>query len=139
MEDIVGAPVTAFSYPQGAFSAVARAALPDTGYRLGRSTTAFRTACEFDPLLRPISLEFCPYSIIFVHDPTRGTSWYDPSQWAAATWKPAVAGRRSKRLTNWGRNQATSANVAARRVNRRGLPGCLCRSPLSPLLATATK
>jgi peptidoglycan/xylan/chitin deacetylase (PgdA/CDA1 family) len=66
LEDIVGAPVTAFSYPQGAFSAVARAALADTGYRLGRSTMAFRTAYEFDPLLMPISLEFCPYSHIAI-------------------------------------------------------------------------
>ena len=62
LEDIVGAPVTSFSYPQGAFTAVARAALADTGYRLGRSTIAFRTAYDFDPLLMPISLEFCPYS-----------------------------------------------------------------------------
>ncbi|MBV9376914.1 MAG: polysaccharide deacetylase family protein [Alphaproteobacteria bacterium] len=62
LEDIVGAPVTAFSYPQGAFTAVARAALAETGYRLGRSTIAFRTAYDFDPFLMPISLEFCPYS-----------------------------------------------------------------------------
>jgi peptidoglycan/xylan/chitin deacetylase (PgdA/CDA1 family) len=66
LEDIVGAPVTAFSYPQGAFTAGARAALAETGYRLGRSTMAFRTAHDFDPLLMPISLEFCPYSRVAI-------------------------------------------------------------------------
>lgn len=62
LEDILGAPVNAFSYPQGAFTAVARAALVETGYRVGRSTIAFRTAYNFDPLLMPISIEFCRYS-----------------------------------------------------------------------------
>lgn len=61
LEDILSAPVTAFSYPQGAFTSVARAALVETGYRLGRSTVAFRTAYDFDPLLMPISIEFCRY------------------------------------------------------------------------------
>jgi Polysaccharide deacetylase len=59
LEDILGASVTAFSYPQGAFTAVARAALIGAGYRLGRSTVAFRTGYDFDPWLMPISVEFC--------------------------------------------------------------------------------
>jgi peptidoglycan-N-acetylglucosamine deacetylase len=66
LEDILGAPVSAFSYPQGGFTAVARAALIDTGYRLGRSTIAFRTAYDFDPWLMPISVEFCRYSRIAI-------------------------------------------------------------------------
>jgi peptidoglycan-N-acetylglucosamine deacetylase len=66
LEDILGAPVNAFSYPQGAFTATARAALIDTGYRLGRSTIAFRTAYDFDPWLMPISVEFCRYSRIAI-------------------------------------------------------------------------
>jgi peptidoglycan-N-acetylglucosamine deacetylase len=59
LEDIVGAPVTAFSYPQGAYSAAARHALAETGSTIGRSTAAFRTGRDFDPLLMPISVEFC--------------------------------------------------------------------------------
>jgi peptidoglycan-N-acetylglucosamine deacetylase len=66
LEDILGAPVNAFSYPQGAFTNAARAALIDTGYRLGRSTMAFRTAYDFDPWLMPISIEFCRYSRIAI-------------------------------------------------------------------------
>ena len=58
LEDILGAPVTAFSYPQGAFTSTARAALIETGYRLGRSTMAFHTGYDFDPWLMPISVEF---------------------------------------------------------------------------------
>ena len=66
LEDILGAPITAFSYPQGAFTAVARAALVETGYRVGRSTAAFRFAYDFDPLLMPISVEFCRHSRIAI-------------------------------------------------------------------------
>lgn len=62
LEDIIGAPVTPFSYPQGAFTARTRAALVETGYRVGRSTVAFRTTYDFDPLLMPISIEFHRYS-----------------------------------------------------------------------------
>ena len=66
LEDILGTPVSAFSYPQGAFTAAARAALVDTGYHLGRSTIAFRTAYDFDPSLMPISVEFCRNSRIAI-------------------------------------------------------------------------
>lgn len=59
LEDILGAAVAAFSYPQGAYTAAARTALAETGYRLGRSTVEFRTASKFDPLLMPVSAEFC--------------------------------------------------------------------------------
>jgi Polysaccharide deacetylase len=59
LEDILGAEVAAFSYPQGAYTAGARNALAETGYTVGRSTVAFRTARNFDLLLMPISVEFC--------------------------------------------------------------------------------
>ncbi len=58
LEDILGVAVVAFSYPQGAYTATARRALAETGYTLGRSTVAFRTSRDFDPLLMPISVEF---------------------------------------------------------------------------------
>jgi peptidoglycan/xylan/chitin deacetylase (PgdA/CDA1 family) len=59
LEDILGAAITAFSYPQGAYTASARKALVETGYTLARSTVAFRTGRDFDPFLMPISVEFC--------------------------------------------------------------------------------
>jgi len=58
LEDITGAPVVAFSYPEGAFTATACAALADTGYTLGRTTIAFRTPTRFDPARMPISVDF---------------------------------------------------------------------------------
>jgi peptidoglycan-N-acetylglucosamine deacetylase len=53
LEDITGAPVVAFSYPEGAFTAAARAALGETGYEM-----AFRTPSVFDPTRMPISVDF---------------------------------------------------------------------------------
>ena len=58
LADITGAPVVAFSYPEGAFTAVSRAALAETGYILGRTTMAFRTPTMFDPARMPISIDF---------------------------------------------------------------------------------
>jgi hypothetical protein len=58
LEDIVGAPVIALSYPEGAFTAVACSALAETGYELGRTTMAFHTAAVFEPARMPISVDF---------------------------------------------------------------------------------
>jgi peptidoglycan/xylan/chitin deacetylase (PgdA/CDA1 family) len=58
LEDITGAPVLAFSYPEGAFTAAACAALTETGYQLGRTTMAFRTPLVFEPTRMPISVDF---------------------------------------------------------------------------------
>jgi peptidoglycan/xylan/chitin deacetylase (PgdA/CDA1 family) len=58
LEDITGAPVVAFSYPEGAFTATACVALIQTGYSLGRTTMAFRTSTMFDPARMPISIDF---------------------------------------------------------------------------------
>jgi peptidoglycan/xylan/chitin deacetylase (PgdA/CDA1 family) len=58
LEDITGASVVAFSYPEGAFTAVSCAALAQTGYTLGRTTIAFRTSTMFDPVRMPISIDF---------------------------------------------------------------------------------
>jgi peptidoglycan/xylan/chitin deacetylase (PgdA/CDA1 family) len=58
LEDIVGAPVVAFSYPEGAFTVQACAVLAETGYVLGRTTMAFRTAAVFDATRMPISVDF---------------------------------------------------------------------------------
>jgi len=58
LEDILGAPVVAFSYPEGVFSGINRAALAETGYALGRTTMAFRTSAAFDRARMPISVDF---------------------------------------------------------------------------------
>ena len=58
LEDIIGAPVVAFSYPEGAFAGIDRAALAETGYALGRTTVAFRTAAAFERSRMPISVDF---------------------------------------------------------------------------------
>jgi len=58
LEDIIGAPVIALSYPEGAFTAVACSALAETGYELGRTTMAFHTAAVFEPARMPISVDF---------------------------------------------------------------------------------
>src|SRR5438270_7005117 len=58
LENIGGVPVVAFSYPEGAFTPAACAALAETGYTLGRTTMAFRTPTIFDPTRMPISIDF---------------------------------------------------------------------------------
>ena len=58
LEDIVAAPVVAFSYPEGVFTATVCAALFETGYALGRTTMAFHTSTGFDPARMPISVDF---------------------------------------------------------------------------------
>ena len=58
LEDIVGAAVVAFSYPEGAFAGIDGNVLGETGYQLGRTTMAFCTAATFDPARMPISVEF---------------------------------------------------------------------------------
>lgn len=58
LEDIAGAPVVAFSYPEGAFAGIDRAALGETGYDLGRTTIAFRISAAFDRARMPISVDF---------------------------------------------------------------------------------
>jgi peptidoglycan-N-acetylglucosamine deacetylase len=58
LEDITGGPIVAFSYPEGAFTTAACAALAETGYTLGRTTMAFRTPTNFDPARMPISVDF---------------------------------------------------------------------------------
>jgi len=58
LEDIIDASIVAFSYPEGAFTTAACAALGETGYTLGRTTMAFRMPIRFDPARMPISIDF---------------------------------------------------------------------------------
>ncbi len=62
LEDIIGAPVGALSYPLGYRNArivdVARRA----GYSVGRTQDRFRTGRSFDPMQMPVSTEFYPHA-----------------------------------------------------------------------------
>jgi hypothetical protein len=60
LEDLLGEPVTSLSYPEGLFTRMIRDAVPACGYRLARTTIAFRTQASFDPFRMPITIEFIP-------------------------------------------------------------------------------
>jgi peptidoglycan/xylan/chitin deacetylase (PgdA/CDA1 family) len=58
VEDLIGEPVTALSYPEGACDdGVARAAA-EAGFKTARTTIAFRTALGNDPFRLPVTVEF---------------------------------------------------------------------------------
>src|SRR5438552_15378000 len=58
LEDIVSAPVRAISYPLGYTNRAVLAAWRRAGYRLGRTTVAFRWSYNFDPSRMPVTVEF---------------------------------------------------------------------------------
>jgi peptidoglycan/xylan/chitin deacetylase (PgdA/CDA1 family) len=64
LENVLGEPVTSLCYPKGKFNQQVRALVAEAGYTLGRTTLAFRTDRNFDPLCMPVSLQ------IFPHTPT---------------------------------------------------------------------
>lgn len=60
LEDLLGEPVTALSYPEGRVTRMVRAAVVECGYALARTKTAFRTRARFDRFRMPITIEFAP-------------------------------------------------------------------------------
>jgi hypothetical protein len=62
LEDLLGSPVTSFSYPEGRFNGMIRAAVAECGYRLARTTIAYRTNARFDPLRMPVTVMLLPLS-----------------------------------------------------------------------------
>jgi peptidoglycan/xylan/chitin deacetylase (PgdA/CDA1 family) len=60
LEDLLGEPVTSLSYPEGCFSAMIRAAAAECGYRLARTTRAYRVSKATDPLRMPITVMMLP-------------------------------------------------------------------------------
>jgi peptidoglycan/xylan/chitin deacetylase (PgdA/CDA1 family) len=58
LEDIVGQPVRAISYPLGYTNAAVLQAWKQAGYTLGRTTEAFRWSYRFDPARMPVTAEF---------------------------------------------------------------------------------
>ena len=57
LEDVLGKPVSSFCYPRGKFDARAARLVAESGYRLGRTTVAFRTEPRFDPWRMPVTLQ----------------------------------------------------------------------------------
>ena len=64
LEDILGIEVQAFAYPKGRFNPALAAGAAAAGYRLARTTIAFRTEAQFNPFLMPTSFQFFPHSCL---------------------------------------------------------------------------
>lgn len=57
LEQLLGVAVTSLCYPKGKFNRQVRALTAEAGYSLARTTLAFRTDMDFDPLCMPVSLQ----------------------------------------------------------------------------------
>jgi peptidoglycan-N-acetylglucosamine deacetylase len=62
LENALGEPVTSLSYPEGLFTRMIRSTIAESGYRLARTTVAFRTKPATDPTRVPITIQFVPLS-----------------------------------------------------------------------------
>ena len=62
LEQILGEPVTSFCYPEGKFSQRDRRLVREAGYKLARTTVAFRTTLNFDPYAMPVGFHLYPHS-----------------------------------------------------------------------------
>ncbi len=62
LEDICEEPITSICYPEGKFSRTVCSVPEKAGYRIGRTTRAFRTEIQFDPFCMPISFQFFPHT-----------------------------------------------------------------------------
>jgi peptidoglycan-N-acetylglucosamine deacetylase len=62
LEQLLGEPVTSFSYPGGKFSRRDLRLVREAGYKLARTTVAFRTTVNFDPHAMPVGFHLYPHS-----------------------------------------------------------------------------
>jgi peptidoglycan/xylan/chitin deacetylase (PgdA/CDA1 family) len=62
LEQRLGRAVPSFCYPKGKFNRAARKLIAPAGYRLARTTVAFRTELDFDPARMPVSCQCAPQS-----------------------------------------------------------------------------
>lgn len=62
LDDLLGEPIRSISYPLGYTSPEVIAAWRRAGYKLGRTTEAFRWSSRFDPERMPVTAEFQPAS-----------------------------------------------------------------------------
>jgi peptidoglycan-N-acetylglucosamine deacetylase len=65
LEDIVGELILSFCYPAGKFNSMVRSCVIEAGYKLARTTLAFRTDRRFDVFYMPVSFQFYPHARIF--------------------------------------------------------------------------
>jgi peptidoglycan/xylan/chitin deacetylase (PgdA/CDA1 family) len=61
LEDIADEAISSFCYPAGKFNSVVRSWVVDAGYKLARTTLAFRTDRNCDPFCMPVSFQFFPH------------------------------------------------------------------------------
>ena len=54
LEHLLGEPVTSLCYPKGKFNQQVRSLTAEAGYHVARTTLAFRTDMDFDPLCMPV-------------------------------------------------------------------------------------
>jgi peptidoglycan/xylan/chitin deacetylase (PgdA/CDA1 family) len=64
LEDILSEPIVAFCYPEGKFNGAVRSQVIEAGYKLARTTLAFRTGIAFDPFRIPVSFQFFPHTSV---------------------------------------------------------------------------
>jgi len=57
LEHVLGEPVTSLCYPKGKCNQKVRSLAAEAGYTLARTTLAFRTDMNFDPLYMPVSFQ----------------------------------------------------------------------------------
>ncbi len=62
LDDILGTPIQAISYPLGYYNATVLETWRKAGYTLGRTTKAFQTSLSFKAHLMPITVDFFKYS-----------------------------------------------------------------------------
>jgi peptidoglycan/xylan/chitin deacetylase (PgdA/CDA1 family) len=62
LEQIMGIQVPSFCFPEGKFAKRFEPLLRMAGYRLARTTVAFRTETKFDPFAMPVTFQLWPHS-----------------------------------------------------------------------------
>jgi peptidoglycan-N-acetylglucosamine deacetylase len=83
LEDIVGELILSFCYPRGKFNSMVRSCVIEAGYKLARTTLAFRTDRKFDVFRMPVSFQLFPHSriVLISHSLKEGNlvglgNWY---------------------------------------------------------------
>jgi peptidoglycan-N-acetylglucosamine deacetylase len=62
LQQMLGDPVDSFCFPEGKFAPRFDPLLRVAGYRLARTTVAFRTDSDFDPYAMPVTFQLWPHS-----------------------------------------------------------------------------
>jgi peptidoglycan/xylan/chitin deacetylase (PgdA/CDA1 family) len=96
LEQMLGEAVPSFCFPEGKFARRFQPLLRAAGYRLARTTVAFRTDSNFDPYAMPVTFQLWPHSrrVIARHALREGnllglSKW--AGRWRGQTDLPALA------------------------------------------------